>query len=111
ALSPQLVYPNDKTRFPPNVTQLEVHWIPAQGTDLFELRFEAATLDLAVYLRCDESVGGGCAHQLSQDVYNYMSRSTGGAGPVSVTISGSNEAGAYGTSTTFTIEFAEQPVQ
>jgi len=110
-LAPQLVYPNDGVMLPPNVAQLEVHWRPSGGADLFELGFHHAALDLNIYIRCTEPTSGGCVHKLEPDTYRQLAETTDGLGPVQLTIRASDEAGGLGSSATFDVEFAQEAVE
>src|SRR5690606_40730750 len=50
---PLLVYPNDGVVVPPNLRELEIHFVRQHRTDdLFEISFTNAITDVRVFLRC-----------------------------------------------------------
>jgi hypothetical protein len=116
--APALAYPNNGTMLPPNLQQLEVHWTPgpANNTTLYRVEFQSAVADIAYYVRCGTVsngplVSGACALQLDATGYGYLALSNAGNGPVTLAVSGTDDTGtSYGTSSTFTLQFAENPV-
>ncbi len=115
ARAPELVYPNDGVLLPPNVGRLEVHFRPgATENTLFELRFQSDVTDLVYYTRCyadpNEFEPGSCAYFLTGADLALLAGSNQGRGPVTLAIRGSDEAGAFGASSTFSLEFAEQRI-
>ncbi|MET0411057.1 MAG: hypothetical protein ABW217_07160, partial [Polyangiaceae bacterium] len=115
AYAPVLVYPNDGVLLPPNLGRLEVHFQPGsvQNT-LFEIRFSSASTDLRYYTRCysdpDFFEAGACAFTLADDVLASLASSNQGTGPVTLSVRGADEAGHFGASSEFEIEFAEQRI-
>lgn len=82
--APELVYPNDGTLVPPNLRDLEIHFLPGEGNDLYELTFENAVTEISVYLRCGEEVGGGCVYQPDEDLWIWLAETNRGAETVEV---------------------------
>lgn len=58
ALAPQVVYPADGTVVPPNLGDFEAHWVPAAGTDLFELTLRGEYAEVTVYTTGTAADGG-----------------------------------------------------
>jgi hypothetical protein len=115
ARAPQLVYPNDGVLLPPNMGRLEVHFRRgAPDNELFELRFQSEVTDLSYYTRCyaspNEFEPGSCAFFLTDDELALLASSNQGRGPVTLRVRGSDEAGAFGESASFSLEFAERRI-
>lgn len=104
--APTLVYPNDGVIFPPNLGRVEIHFLPGDGNDLFEIRFAANGLDVLVYTRC-ESLGRGCLYTTSPDVWTLLSNTARGVAPIEITVRGTSEGDdTSGTSATFAMNIA-----
>ena len=58
--APTLVYPPDGTLMPPNITTVDVQFLPGAGNDLFEVSFESQAVDLRIYTPCN-AVSNGCS--------------------------------------------------
>jgi len=115
ARAPELVYPNDGVLLPPNLGRLEVHFKPgAAENKLFELRFQSEVSDIAYYTRCyasaQEFEAGSCAFFIEGTELETLANSNQGLGPVTLTVRGSDEAGSFGQSASFDIEFAEKRI-
>jgi hypothetical protein len=114
AFSPSLVYPNDGVMLPPNLRQLEIHWLPVTGATLYEVAFESATADIRYYTRCAAAAAdfdpGSCALLLDDQTYGYVSASNSGLGPVALSVRATDEQGKLGASQQFSLEFAENSV-
>lgn len=113
--APELVYPNDGVLLPPNLGRLEVHFRPgAAENTLFELRFQSDVADLVYYTRCyadpNEFEPGSCAYFVSDADLEQLAASNQGRGPVTLSVRGSDEAGTFGASASFALEFAEQRI-
>lgn len=109
AAKPTLVYPPDGVLLPPNMNQLEVHFLPAAGQTLFELAFHGATRSYTAYFGCT-AVGSGCVYALPSDFWSDFVNTARGQAPVSYTLRGVNGSapGAVGTSATRSISFSDQ---
>jgi hypothetical protein len=115
ARAPLLVYPNDGVLLPPNLGQLEVHFLPgAVDNTLFRVEFASDTTTIAHYTRCYSDAGafvsGACALTLSGAELESLASSNQGSGPVTLRVSGSDESGSFGESDTFEIEFAAERI-
>jgi hypothetical protein len=113
--APELVYPNDGVLLPPNLGRLEVHFRPgAAENSLFELRFQSDVADLVYYTRCyadpNEFEPGSCAFFVSDAELEQLASSNQGRGPVTLSVRGSDEAGTFGESANFSLEFAEKRI-
>jgi len=109
--APTLVYPNTGVVVPPNLGRLELHFLPGTNNTLFELTFESAVLQLKVYLRCTQPLGGGCIYQPDNTVWAWIADSHRGTTPLTWRLRGTDDAGtAVGTSADFTIAFAPEDV-
>jgi hypothetical protein len=85
--APTLVYPPDGTMVPPNMQTLEFHFLPGTGNTLFELSFEAPTMDLKVYTGCT-AVGAGCVYSPDAATWALMANSLRGGDPLKWAVRG-----------------------
>lgn len=69
--APSFVYPADGVLVPPNMNELEMHFMPGAGNQLFELTFSSPLLDLKVYLGC-KTLGAGCVYAPDKTVWNLI---------------------------------------
>ncbi len=74
-LAPQVVYPAPGVLVPPNLEDLEVHFIPPDDGELFELSFQSETTDVTVYTDCALEVGDGCIYAPQQEVWRGVAGS------------------------------------
>jgi hypothetical protein len=86
--APAVLYPTDGTLLPRNLGQLEVHFRD-RGFDLFEIRFESSTVDVAVTTRC-EPLEDGCVFPLEEALYQELSDAAAGRGPVRLWVRGTD---------------------
>ena len=114
--APQLAYPNDGTMLPPNLRRLGVHWRPGTGgsaASLYEISFTSAVGSIVYYARCDDTglVAGSCGFELDETGYGYLAETNRGQGAVKLKVRRTEDAGGgVGSSSDFTIEFAESRV-
>jgi hypothetical protein len=114
--APVLEYPNNATMLPPNLHVLDVHWMPGSAANtLFKINFKSTVADITYYTACGNlnglMVAGACGFELDSIGYGYLAQSNAGAGNVALTIQGTDAMGTgVGTSATFQIQFAQQPV-
>jgi hypothetical protein len=109
--APSFVYPADGVMVPPNMNELEFHFTPGAGNDLFELSFSAKSLDVKVYLPC-APLGGGCAFAPSAEVWKLIAEAGRGMDPLSYKLRGTSAAspGKVGTSASRAISFAQEDI-
>lgn len=81
APAPSWVYPADGVLVPPNMNQLELHYMPGAGNQLFELAFESSVLDLKIYMTC-QTLGAGCSYSPDKTVWNLIASAGRDADPV-----------------------------
>ncbi|MFY0567580.1 MopE-related protein [Archangium lansingense] len=100
---PQIVYPSSGTLLPPNMTQLEIHFLPGPTSNtLFELTFSNAITDVRVYLRCyvpsgftlPSGVSRGCIYTPSEQVWRFVAESNRGGQPVQLLLRGTEDSGS-----------------
>jgi hypothetical protein len=114
--APVLEYPNNGVMLPPNLRVLDVHWMPGSSANtLYQVTFKSAAATIVYYTRCGTVGGliapGGCGFELDSTGYGYLAQSNAGRGNVALTIAGTDDTGtSVGTSATFDIQFAQQPV-
>jgi hypothetical protein len=107
--APEIVYPNDGVLVPPNLNELEWHFLPS-GHDVFELSLFGSAIDVRVYLGCTP-VGAGCAFLPDEALWTTLAESERGGIPVRYRIRGASRAGGpVGASTERTIGFAQEDV-
>jgi hypothetical protein len=111
--APQMVYPNDGTLLPPNVTGIEVHFLPgATANTLFEVSFAGKLATVNTFIRCAAPAGiTGCIYLPDASLWATVASANAGQGPVKLTVSGTDDSGtAVGTSAAFTIQFAKDNI-
>jgi hypothetical protein len=108
---PSIVYPPDGVVVPANMNSLEIHFVPAPGQTLFEIKFQAPTKALAIYTTCTP-VGAGCVYQTDASFWSNLVGYARGTAPVTYTIRGVNGSspGSVGTSATASIAFGEHDI-
>jgi hypothetical protein len=110
--APQLVYPNDGALLPPNLNGVEVHYRPGSTANtLFEIAFANANTDVRVYTRC-VTLGDGCVYRPDAAVWQQVAETNRGTGSVTVTVRGTDDAGAaVGSSASLKISFSKDDVR
>jgi hypothetical protein len=113
ARAPKLVYPNDGTLFPPNITGIEVHFTPGANNTLFQVSFAGALSTITTFVRCTTPAGiNGCIYQPDPALWSSVASANAGQGPVKLTVTGTDDTGtAKGTSATFTLLFSKDSVE
>lgn len=107
---PVIVYPNDGTLMPPNLSRFSVHF-QTGGHDLFLLSFHSTYVDVSYALRCGDPVDGGCIIELDEAGFRRLAESSRGGAPVELRLAGVTEAtGALGQSESVFVQFAETDV-
>ena len=110
-LAPKLVYPNDGVLLPPNVQQIEVHFMPGSKTgELYEISILSKFSEYRYYTRCYADplkyLAGTCAFELDPDTVNVIAESNRGSDPATLAVRGTDEKGNVGSSASFGIQFA-----
>jgi hypothetical protein len=108
---PSIVYPANDVVFPANLSSLEIHFTPALGQTLFEIRFLSAAIELLVYTGCTP-VGAGCVFETDATFWEKLAGKNRGTQPVSWRIRGVNAAspGSVGTSETRAMAFSGENI-
>lgn len=115
ARKPRIVYPNNGVLVPPNLGQLEVHFLPGSASNtLFELRFSNTITDVKVYLRCYRPSGvtlsdsTGCIYTPEDKVWKFIAESNRGGKDVRLVLRGTDDSGtaSVGVSDPIAIQFA-----
>jgi hypothetical protein len=110
--APDLVYPNDGVLLPPNVDNIEVHFLPGQGNTVFELTFESPRADVKVYLGCTQPTNGGCIYQPPPAVWRSVANTNRGGDPVKISLKGADAMGmSMGASTPINVSFSQDEVR
>jgi hypothetical protein len=108
--APALIYPPDGVLVPPNLSVLEVQFVPATGTNLFEIAFTGPNgLNLRVYTPC-VAVGQGCGYTPEDAVWNTLEAAARND-TVTITIRATGSAGTVGASAARALNFAEEDLQ
>ena len=110
-LAPTLVYPNDGVLLPPNVQQLEVHFMSGSKTgELYEISILSDFSEYRYYTRCyadlKKFLPGACAFELDPDTVNVIAESNRGNGPATLVVRGTDEKGSVGSSASISVQFA-----
>jgi len=83
--APQLVYPNDGTLFPPNVTGIEIHFLPGGSNTLFQVSFAGKLWTVNTFVRCTAPAGiNGCIYLPDAKLWESVASANRGQGPVSL---------------------------
>jgi hypothetical protein len=110
AKKPAFVYPADGVMVPPNMNEIEWHYQPGPGNDLFELAVKGTLLDLKVYFGCT-ALGGGCAYTPDKTAWGILSSAGRGQDPLTTTLRGTTASGgAVGVSASQAISFGEEDI-
>jgi hypothetical protein len=113
--TPAIIYPSDKTAFPPNIYKILFQWKKA-GMNAFEVKFEAPGLSVAVYTKGDQATcvkagtNGGC-WEADEKTWAWLA-STAAGKDVTVTVSAadSTKPGTIYKSKPITVRYAKKPV-
>nr|MBK7066758.1 hypothetical protein [Deltaproteobacteria bacterium] len=92
ARAPSIVYPEDGTVLPPNLTGFEVHFRPGAGNDLFEVSLRGDRGALRVFTRCTV-VADGCVLSLDEPAYAELARVAQPSGDVVLTVRATSAVG------------------
>ncbi len=111
--APQVVYPNDGVLFPPNLSGIEVHFLPGKGNTLFRVSFAGKLSTVNTFVRCTTPAGvTGCIYLPAAAVWSSVASGNAGQGPVTVTVTGTDDAGtAAGQSVPITMQFSQDSIQ
>ncbi|MBX7096360.1 MAG: hypothetical protein K1X89_01495 [Myxococcaceae bacterium] len=109
-LAPQLVYPNDQVLVPPNLGQLEFHFIPQAATSLYAVTFTSALTDVTVLTRC-QKLGVGCVYLPAPEVWSWVANTNRGS-TVQVQIKATDDQGTgVGTSAAITLQLSQDDIR
>jgi hypothetical protein len=112
--APQLIYPNDNVLFPPNVTGIEVHFMPGSANNtLYEVSFKGAVSTINTFIRCQAPQGiNGCIYLPDPTLWRGVAISNAGQGQVTLTVRGTDDTGSsVGNSSTFHMSFSKSPIE
>jgi hypothetical protein len=111
--APQLVYPNDGVLFPPNVSGVELHFVPGKGNTLFQVELAGPLAAVTTFVRCTAPAGiDGCIYLPDAALWSSRGGANAGPGPVTVKVTGTDDSGtAAGTSAPIALRFAKDPIQ
>jgi hypothetical protein len=111
--APQLIYPNDGVLFPPNVSGIEIHFMPGANNTLFEVTFAGAVSTVNSFIRCTAPSGiNGCIYLPDPGLWASVAASNAGQGPVQLTVYGTDDSGtSVGASSTFTMQFTQDDIR
>jgi hypothetical protein len=112
--APQLVYPNDHVLFPPNVTGIEIHFMPGSSSNtLYEVSFKGPVSTINTFIRCQSPQGiNGCIYLPDATLWRGVAISNAGQGEVALTVRGTDDTGSsVGNSATFHMTFSKSPIE
>ncbi|HEY4392803.1 MAG TPA: hypothetical protein VGP64_02020, partial [Polyangia bacterium] len=111
--APQLIYPNDGVLFPPNVTGVEVHFMPGNNNTLFEVSFAGPVSTVNTFIRCQAPQGiNGCIYLPDPKIWSSVAVSNAGQGSVTLTVRGTDDNGSsVGNSGSLHMQFARDSVE
>lgn len=108
---PSIAYPQDGVMVPPNMNEIDLHFVPGAGQTLFELSVVGDLLDLRVYMACAAS-GGGCVNRIDKTIWKTIAEGGRGQLPYKVKLRGVNGAtpGLVGASAEQAMSFGEENI-
>ena len=111
--SPQLIYPNDGVLFPPNISSVEIHFLPGANNTLFEVTFAGASSTVNSFIRCTTPTGiTGCIYLPDPGLWASVATSNAGQGPVMLTVRGTDDSGtSVGASQSFKMQFSKDTLR
>jgi hypothetical protein len=112
--APQLIYPNDHVLFPPNVTGIEIHFMPGSSSNtLYEVSFKGPVSTINTFIRCQSPQGiNGCIYLPDATLWRGVAISNAGQGEVALTVRGTDDSGSsVGNSATFHMTFSKSPIE
>ena len=112
--APQLIYPNDHVLFPPNVTGIEIHFMPGSSSNtLYEVSFKGPVSTINTFIRCPAPQGiNGCIYLPDSTLWSGVAISNAGQGEVTLTVRGTDDSGSsVGNSSTFHMSFSKSPIE
>jgi hypothetical protein len=115
-LAPTLVYPNDGVMLPPNMRNLEVHFLPAtsKAGALYEISLLSPFSEYRFYTRCYADplkyLKGYCVFEMDPDALDVVAESNRGIDPVTLAVRATDEAGNVGKSASIDVQFAAERV-
>ena len=75
--APSIVYPGAGVMLPPNLSELEFHYLPGASNELFELDFSGDLIGLKIYAQCDP-LAEGCLYLPSEETWQLLAESARG---------------------------------
>jgi hypothetical protein len=110
--APQLIYPNDGVLFPPNVSGIEIHFMPGTGNTIFEVDLLGQISSVKSYIRCTAPSGiNGCIYLPDPGLWASVAQSNAGQGQVQLFIRGTDDTGtSVGNSQTFHLQFSKDDI-
>jgi hypothetical protein len=112
--APQLIYPNDHVLFPPNVTGIEIHFMPGSTSNtVYEVSFKGPVSTITTFIRCQSPPGiNGCIYLPDATLWRGVAISNAGQGEVALTVRGTDDSGSsVGASATFHMTFSKSPIE
>ncbi|HLK90886.1 MAG TPA: hypothetical protein VKZ18_13395 [Polyangia bacterium] len=110
--APQLIYPNDGVLFPPNVSGIEIHFMPGANNTLFEVDLLGPVSSVKSYIRCTAPSGiTGCIYLPDPGLWASVAQSNAGQGQVQLFVRGTDDNGtSVGNSQTFHLQFSKDDI-
>jgi hypothetical protein len=110
--APQLIYPNDGVLFPPNVSGIEIHFMPGANNTIFEVDFLGQITSVKSYIRCTAPTGiNGCIYLPDPGLWASVAQSNAGQGQVQLMVRGTDDSGtSVGNSQAFHLEFSKDDI-
>ncbi len=111
--APELIYPNDGVLFPPNVTGIEIHFMPGNNNTLFEVSFAGPVSTVKTFIRCQSPQGiNGCIYLPDPGIWSSVAISNAGQGQVTLSVRGTDDTGtSVGNSSSFHLTFTHDPIE
>ena len=111
--SPQIIYPNDGVLFPPNITGIEIHFMPGANNTLFEVSLSGPLTTVNAIIRCTMPTGitSGCIYLMDPTLWSVVASANAGLGPVSLVVRGTDDSGtSVGDSSPIHLQFSKDNI-
>jgi hypothetical protein len=110
ASAPRVIYPSDRVMFPPNLSGVEVHWMPEGAAVAYDLAFTSAATSVHLYRACT-AANGGCTAALDGPFFRWIADTNRGAAePVELRVRALRPDGTVATSAQTRLYFAPENV-
>lgn len=106
--APDIAYPPPNVLIPPNLNELEIHWVPKAAT-LFEIDLVSEAFEFRVFTTCTP-VGTGCVFLPDEKTWKALAEAAKGK-TMQLSIKGTTEGAGVGVSAEQPLSFSDQDMK